>query len=46
MAGFTQDGLAGPRIGLTIGAVLVLLAGIAAALFGRRGVADRLREYR
>ena len=46
MAGLTQDGLAGPRIGLTIGAVLILLAGIAAALLGRRGVADRLREYR
>ena len=46
MAGLTQDGLAGPRIGLTMGAVLILLAGIAAALLGRRGVADRLREYR
>ena len=46
MAGLTQDGLAGPRIGLTIGAVLILLAGVAAALLGRRGVADRLREYR
>jgi hypothetical protein len=46
MAGLTRDGLAGPRIGLTIGAVLILLAGIAAALLGRRGVADRLREYR
>jgi hypothetical protein len=46
MAGLTRDGLAGPRIGLTIGAVLILLAGIAAALLGRRGIADRLREYR
>ena len=46
MAGATRDGLAGPRIGLVIGAVLVFLAGIAAALLGRRGVAARLREYR
>ncbi|HWI00510.1 MAG TPA: hypothetical protein VNT27_09260, partial [Propionibacteriaceae bacterium] len=46
MAGETRDGLAGPRIGLVIGAVLVFLAGIAAALLGRRGVAARLREYR
>jgi hypothetical protein len=46
MAGATRDGLAGPRIGLVIGAVLIFLAGIAAALLGRRGVAARLREYR
>ena len=46
MAGATRDGLAGPRIGLVVGAVLIFLAGIAAALLGRRGVAARLREYR
>lgn len=46
MAGSTREGLAGPRTGLAIGAVLILLAGVAAALLGRRGVADRLREYR
>ncbi len=46
MAGLTRDGLAGPRIGLVIGAVLIFLAGIAAAVLGRRGVAARLREYR
>jgi hypothetical protein len=32
--------------GLVIGAVLALLAGLAVALLGRRGVAARLREYR
>jgi uncharacterized membrane protein YqjE len=46
MAGLTRDGLAGPRIGLVIGAVLIFLAGIGAAVLGRRGVAARLREYR
>jgi hypothetical protein len=46
MASLTRDGLAGPRIGLVIGAVLIFLAGIAAAVLGRRGVAARLREYR
>jgi hypothetical protein len=46
MAGLTRDGLAGPRIGLVIGAVLIFLTGIAAAVLGRRGVAARLREYR
>ena len=45
-ADITRDGLAGPRIGLVIGAVLIFLAGIAAAVLGRRGVAARLREYR
>jgi uncharacterized membrane protein YqjE len=46
MAGLTRDGLARPRIGLVIGAALMFLAGIAAAVLARRGVAARLREYR
>jgi hypothetical protein len=46
MATLTRDGLLGPRIGLVIGAVLIFVAGVAAALLGRRGVAERLREYR
>ena len=46
MASLTRDGLAGPRIGLVIGAALIFLVGIAAAVLGRRGVAARLREYR
>lgn len=46
MAGSTRDGLNRPRIGLLIGAVLTFLAGVAAAVLGRRGVAERLREYR
>jgi uncharacterized protein YdbL (DUF1318 family) len=46
MAGLTRDGLAGPRIGLVIGAVVIFLTGIAAAVLARRGVAARLREYR
>src|SRR5829696_7150106 len=46
MASLTRDGLRGPRIGLVIGAVLIFVAGIAAAVLGRRGVAERLRAYR
>jgi hypothetical protein len=46
MADLTREGLAGPRVGLVVGAVLIFLAGIAAAVLGRRGVAARLREYR
>ncbi len=39
-------GLATPRAGMIIAAILALAAGVAAALFGRRGLALRLREYR
>ncbi len=46
MARSTREQLAGPRRGLAIGAVLILVAGLAAALLGRHGIADRLREYR
>ena len=42
----TADGLGGSRVGLIIGAVLSLLAGLAAAVLARRGVEARLREYR
>jgi hypothetical protein len=31
---------------MVIAAVVALAAGVAAALFGRRGLAIRLREYR
>jgi len=31
---------------MVVAAVLILLGGLAAALLGRRGVAERLREYR
>jgi hypothetical protein len=39
-------GLSGPQPLLVVGAILALLLGVAAALFGRRGIAARLREYR
>lgn len=42
----TSSALAGQVPGLVVAAVLSLLAGLAAALLGRRGVAVRLREYR
>lgn len=42
----TERGLSGSRVGLIIGAVLSLLAGVAAAVLARRGVDARLREYR
>lgn len=42
----TEQGLGGSRVGLIIGAVLSLLAGLAAAVLARRGVEARLREYR
>jgi hypothetical protein len=40
------SGLGTPRTGMIIAAILALAAGVAAALFGRRGLALRLREYR
>jgi hypothetical protein len=42
----TSAALAGQTPGLVVAAVLSLLAGLAAALLGRRGIAARLREYR
>ena len=42
----TEQGLVGSRVGLIIGAVLSLLAGLAAAVLALRGVEARLREYR
>ncbi|GAA1851564.1 hypothetical protein ACFFOM_00690 [Microlunatus capsulatus] len=42
----TGNALAGRTPGLVVAALLSLLAGVAVALLGRRGVADRLREYR
>jgi hypothetical protein len=41
-----RGGLRAPRAGMVIAAVVALAAGVAAALFGRRGLAVRLREYR
>ncbi|MCW2811593.1 MAG: hypothetical protein JWP61_2051 [Friedmanniella sp.] len=42
----TGTALAGQQPGLVVGALLSLLAGVGAALLGRRGVGARLREYR
>ncbi len=42
----TEQGLGGSRVGLVIGAILSLLAGLAAAVLARRGLEARLREYR
>jgi hypothetical protein len=42
----TAASLGRHRPGLVVGAVLALLAGLATAWSGRRGVAARLREYR
>ena len=42
----TSTALSGQQPGLVVGAILVLLAGLAAAVLGRLGVAQRLREYR
>lgn len=42
----TAAGLSAPQNALTVGAILVFLAGIGAALLGRWGVAARLKEYR
>ena len=41
----TGNGLAGPTVGLFIGAALIFVGGVVAAAFGRWGVAARLREY-
>ncbi|GAA3621448.1 hypothetical protein [Microlunatus ginsengisoli] len=46
LAGDLGSGLRAPRTGMIIAAILALAAGVAAALFGRRGLALRLREYR
>jgi hypothetical protein len=46
MAGLTREGLQRPQTPLIIGAVLVLLAGLVAALLARQGLVARLREYR
>jgi len=45
LAGDLGSGLRAPRTGMIIAAILALAAGVAAALFGRRGLALRLREY-
>ena len=42
----TANRLAGAQPGLVIGAIALFLAGLAAALAGRYGIAARLREYR
>jgi len=42
----TSTALSRHQPGLVIGAILMLLAGLAAAVLGRLGVAERLREYR
>ncbi len=41
-----SNSLANEQPVMVIAAVLILLGGLAAALLGRRGVAERLREYR
>jgi len=42
----TSTSLSSHRPGLIIGTILMLLAGLASAVLGRQGVAQRLREYR
>ena len=42
----TTAALGRERPALVVAALLSLLAGLAASLLGRRGVAARLREYR
>lgn len=53
LAGYLDDvsqqasnSLANEQPVMVVAAVLILLGGLAAALLGRRGVAERLREYR
>jgi hypothetical protein len=41
-----SDSLAAEQPGMVVAAILFLLGGVAAALLGRRGVTERLREYR
>ena len=41
-----SNSLANEQPAMVVAAVLILLGGLAAALLGRRGVAERLREYR
>ncbi len=41
-----SSGLSAQQPGLVVGAILLFLAGLGAALLGRRGVATRLKEYR
>jgi len=41
-----SNSLANEQPVMVVAAVLILLGGLAAALLGRRGVAERLREYR
>ena len=41
-----RSGLQAPRAGMIVAAILAVAGGIAAALLGRRGLAQRLREYR
>ena len=42
----TTGGLAATVPWMVIGAILSLIAGIAMAVLGRRGLAQRLKEYR
>jgi hypothetical protein len=41
-----SNSLAAEQPGMVVAAILFLLGGVAAALLGRRGVTERLREYR
>ena len=41
-----SDSLAAEQPGMVVAAIIFLLGGVAAALLGRRGVTERLREYR
>ena len=47
--GVSQDAsssLAAEQPGMVVAAILILLGGLAVALLGRWGVAERLKEYR
>ena len=41
-----SSALSAQQPGLIVGAILLFVAGLGAALLGRRGVAVRLKEYR